>query len=734
MLPLARGMTGTAPVIKPGDRRWIVGIDIGGTFTDAIATCPDGTVRVAKVPSTPQDPGQAFERALRRLADQGVSPGSVRMIFHGTTVATNALLTGGTARVVLATTRGFRDVLGYRDGTRPVVYDLAQPRPRQLVRRADRVEVTERLSGLGEVITPLTPAEADRVARRIAAARPDAVAVCLLFSYLDDTHERLLGEAVARRLPGVPVTLSASVAREFREYPRTSTAVINAGLRPVVGRYLLGLESRLRAQGMPSRLHIMQSNGGCLPAARAAEQAHRLVLSGPAAGVAGAAALGASYGLRRLISLDMGGTSLDVCLIPDGVPPVRARQEVEGAPILAPSADIVTVGAGGGSIARVDRSGRLLVGPESAGALPGPAAYGRGGDRATLTDAHVVAGTLPAGLPLAGELSLDAAAARAVLEPVAAGLGLEASDAADGIIRLAVAQMAAALRRVSVQRGIDPRGYTLVAFGGAGPLHAGLLLRELGFRSVLVPRFPGLFAASGLTASDLRIDDSRTVLAPLAPGLVAELASWYVAAGRRLAAQLRRDGIPGGQIRLAASADCRFAGQGYELSVPVTPRGRAGVAALARRFRDLHQRTYGHADPAQPVEVVTVRLSAFGRLTAAPGAGGETAALGGAAEGAGDAAEGAPPAAAGVTPPAAGPAATAERRPPARSRIGRASVRLPGAPSARQVLVYDRELLSAGTAVPGPAIVHQLDATTVVLAGQRARVDERGTLWLEERR
>ena len=274
----------------------------------------------------------------------------------------------------------------------------------------------------------------------------------------------------------------------------------------------------------------------------------------------------------------------------------------------------MTVGAGGGSIARVDRAGRLRIGPESAGAVPGPAAYGTGGDRATLTDAHVVAGTLPAGLPLAGQFTLDAGAARAVIEQVAGQLGLPVPDAADGIIRLAVAQMTAALRRVSVQRGIDPRGYALVAFGGAGPLHAGLLLRELGFRSVLVPRYPGLFAASGLTSTDIRVDDSRTVLRVLGPDLAADLAAWYAAAVRQLSAQLRRDGIAAGQVRVSATADCRFVGQGYELSVPLAARSARGIAALGARFRELHLRAYGHADPAQDVEVVNVRLSAFGAL------------------------------------------------------------------------------------------------------------------------
>lgn len=699
------------------EESWIVGVDIGGTFTDAIATSSDGQVRVAKVSSTPADPGVAFGEAVAALAQQGVPPGSVQMIFHGTTVATNALLTGRTAKVALATTTGFRDILGYRNGSRPVVYDLTQPRPRQLVARGDRIEVRERLSGLGEVVTPLTRAECDRVAEAVAERKPEAVAVCLLFSYLDDEHERMLGEAIGRRLPGIPVTLSSSVAREFREYPRTSTAVINAGLRPVVGDYLLGLRSRIRALKISPRLQIMQSNGGCLPAERAAEQAHRLVLSGPAAGVAGTAALGASYGMDQLISLDMGGTSLDICLISDGVPPVTAGQDVDGSPILAPCVDIVTAGAGGGSIAAVDRAGRLRIGPASAGAMPGPAAYGHGGDQATVTDAHVVAGTLPAQMPLAGGLRLDRAAATAVLEPVAAGLGLSVADAADGVIRLTAAQITAALRRVSVQRGIDPRGYTLVAFGGAGPLHAGLLLRELGFASVLVPRFPGLFAASGLTSTDIRIDESRTVLGELGSALIRELASWYSAAGRRLSAQLRGDGIPAGQIRLAASADCRFAGQGYELNVPVEPRGVPGVSKLPARFADLHRRTYGHADESQAVEIVNVRMSAFGALPGPGRAGGDRPSE----DAVPDVGEG-------------GRDLAAARRPSPGARLGTARVRLPGTDASRDVPVYRREMLSSGVVVAGPAIVHQLDATTVVLAGQRARVDARGSMWLMEGR
>jgi N-methylhydantoinase A len=411
-------------------------------------------------------------------------------------------------------------------------------------------------------------------------------------------------------------------------------------------------------------------------------------------------ALGAGYGLRRLVSLDMGGTSLDVCLVRDGVPPVTPTQSVGDDPILCPSVDIVTAGAGGGSIAWVDRAGRLRIGPQSAGASPGPAAFGRGGDRSTVTDAHVAAGTLPADAPLAGGLTLDAGAARRAVAETGGQLGLGAEDAADGIVQVAVAQMTAALRRVSVERGIDPREYTLVAFGGAGPLHAGLLLREAGLGGVLVPRYPGLFAAAGLVSADLRIDESSTVLRVLEPPLLPGLASWYRHTAARLTGQLRRDGIRAGRIRVLASADCRFVGQGYELNIGVAPVTQRGLASLAARFRARHLQTYGHTDPAQQVEVVTLRLAAVGALPRP-----EPAAL-----------------------PRGGAA------PPPEAQTRRVRARMPGERAPRTVPLYDRDKLLAGNRVPGPAIVHQLDATTLVLAGQRARIDSRGSLWLEEAR
>ncbi len=678
--------------------RWVVAVDVGGTFTDAVAMSEAGETRVAKVPSKPADPAVGLVNAVRELAGCGVPPGRVGLVFHGTTIATNALLTGNTARVVLIATEGFRDILSYRDGTRPRLYDLELLRPRELVRRRDRIAVRERISGQGQVLVPLEREEIERAVREVTRRRPEAVAVALLFSYLDDAHERALGEALAARLPDVPVSLSSEVAREFREHPRTATTAVTAGLRPVVGRYLLRSLSSLRKVGVDASLVVMQSNGGSVPAERADREAHRLILSGPAAGVTGAVALGARYGLDRLISLDMGGTSLDVCLVRDGVPPIASVQHVDGHSILAPTVDIVAVGAGGGSIALVDAAGRLKVGPQSAGADPGPAAYGLGGADSTVTDAHVVVGMLGKDTPLAGRLALDVAAARDALARIAADLDLETHEAAQGVIAVATAHTVRALRRVSIERGVDPREYTLVAFGGAGPLHAGQLLRELGLASVVVPMHPGLFSAAGLVAADLRVDESQTILRTLGPETVDELTAWYSAAATNLTERLRDDGIPRSRVRLIGSADCRYLGQGYELNVPLRGLGRRGLLGLAAGFHELHQNTYGHAGPEEPVELVTVRLSAFGSLVRPEPA----------------------PVAAGASSP--GRHALAERRP----------VLLPGARARALVPVYRREALRAGNRLTGPGIVEEMDATTLILAGQRAEVDTLGNLWLRD--
>ncbi|GIU99107.1 MAG: 5-oxoprolinase [Actinomycetota bacterium] len=674
-------------------RGWIVGIDVGGTFTDGVAVAPDGELRVAKVPSTPADPSVGLLDCLRRLREGGVD--RVDLLFHGTTVATNAVLTGVRSRVVLLATEGFRDILSYRTGSRPKLYDLMQPRPDEMVPRRDRIEVRERLSSLGEIVVPLTPEEIDRVVEETAARSPEAVAVAFLFSYLNDRHERAIGRALRARLPEVPVTLSSEVAREFREYPRTATAVVNAALRPVVGRYVRRAAAGLRELGVDAPFLVMQSNGGCVPAERADREAHRLILSGPAAGVAGALALAGRHGLGRVIAFDMGGTSLDVCLAQDGVPPVTPVLRANDHPILAPSVDIVTVGAGGGSIASVDRAGRLRVGPESAGADPGPAAYGRGGTAPTLTDAFVAAGVLGPETPLAGELPLDVELARGAVARVGEAVGLDLRTAAEGIIAIAAAHAARALRRVSVERGIDPREFVLVAFGGAGPLLAGWTLEDLGLRAVLVPPLPGLFSAQGLMSTSLRIDGSQTVLSVLGPRVIREALAWFDRTGRRLLRQLREDGVDPARARVVGSVDCRYLGQGYELSVPLPTIDAAGLRAVADRFHELHARTYGHADPSEPVEIVTLRLSAFGDLDRPPS----------------------PELPRGGSRPRA-EALAGERKVHLR-RTGRAPVP-----------VYRRSHLRAGNRLVGPAIVDQMDATTLILAGQSAEVDRHGNLWI----
>jgi N-methylhydantoinase A len=676
---------------------WLVGIDVGGTFTDGIAVHSDGRLRVAKVASTPHDPSVALVESLEELQRSGVDASDTLLVFHGTTVATNALITGRTGRVVLLATEGFRDVMAFRDGTRPVLYDLRQPRPSELVHRDDRLEVAERISGLGEVVLPLSDAEVERVVNEVVGRNPEAVAVAFLFSYLRDDHERRVAEAVRKALPRVPVTASSDVAREFREYPRTVTAVVNAGLRPLVGRYLDRAANGVQRLGVGATFLVMQSNGGCVPARRASAEAHRLVLSGPTAGVTGTIALAERHGLDKVISFDMGGTSLDVCLVDDGVPPTTSIQEVEDHPVLVPAVDIVTAGAGGGSIASVDRSGRLRVGPESAGADPGPAAYGRGGGVATLTDAHVVCGIL--GDELAGGLRLDAAAAERAVGAIGEPLGLDPVAAAEGIIAVATAHGVRALRRVSVERGVDPRGFTVVAFGGAGPLVAGRVMDELGVAAVVVPPHPGLFSAAGLVAANVRIDDAQTVLRALDDDLVPQLLDWYRGGVARLVDQLRDDGIARARIDTVASADCRYEGQGYELELPLRSVSAAAVRKLRAAFDERHAAMYGHADPSSRLEIVTLRLSAFGalerhRLATVPR---------------------------GTRAPR-GEAVIAHRR----AALGRARP--------RRVPVYSRDLLRARNVIDGPAIIADMDATTVVRRGHAATVAPDGSLWLRGKR
>lgn len=669
---------------------WTVSVDTGGTFTDAIARSADGRVVVAKVASTPDDPSRGLGNAIAALAERGLPLEEVSLLCHGTTVATNAILTDGLAEIALVTTKGFRDVMGYRQSSRPDVYSLEPRRPRDIVQRHARIEAEERVDSRGRVLVELADEEIARVVAEVAALRPRAVAVSFLFSYLNSDHEQRMGAALAEALPHIPVTISSDVAREFREYPRTATTVINAALRPIVGRYLTRAEEAVGDAGMRSPFVVMQSNGGSVPADRAERQAHQLVLSGPAGGVAGLVDLAERHDENNLISLDMGGTSTDVCLVRDRRAPFAREQRVQDHTLLAPTIDIHTIGAGGGSIAWVDATGRLRVGPRSAGAVPGPASYGRGGIEPTITDAHVVLGTLGAGR-LAGGLELDRAAAIAAMRRVGDPLDLDPDQAAEAVLAIGLAHMVQAVRKVSVERGLDPKEFSLVPFGGAGPLHAGLLLKHLGLRSIIVPRQPGLFSADGLLVAGLRFDDSRTVLKSFDVDDLGELVGWYrqaVTSGRN---QLLADGVPSEAISTLASVDCRYRGQGYELTVPLDGHDEGALRAAGELFHAAHEELYGHANRGEEIEIVTVRVAVTGSYCRIER---ETETAGG---------------------PQVDPVVTTRE------------VLIPGSGHVK-VPVYDRELLAAGAEFSGPAIVQQMDATTLILQDQTLTVAPQGDL------
>jgi len=567
-----------------------VGVDVGGTFTDLVALAPDGTIRLAKVPSTPDDPARAVWQAVETLGSVPVAA-----LLHGTTVATNALLERRGARVVFVTTAGFEDLLWLGRQDRAGLYDLSRHHPPPVVDRARVVGVTERIGPDG-VVVPLASTEIDRVVTAVRDLAPDAVAICLLFSFRDGSHERRIAGALRVALKDVPVVASADLLPVFREYERFGTTAAEAYLRPLVGGYVERLETEAARRGV-GELRVMASNGGTLSPAQAAQRATALALSGPAGGVEGARRFGAMFGERRLLTLDMGGTSADASVVLDGEPLTAMAGAVGGVPLALPHVLIETVGAGGGSVAWVDPGGALRVGPRSAGAVPGPACYGRGGTEPTVTDAALVLGWLDATQPLASDLRLDAPAAHAAVERVAQEAGLDAVRCAEGIVEIVVANMVRALRRVSVERGLDPRSMTLVPFGGAGPLFTCRLAESLGMTRALVPPHPGVLSALGLAAAPARVERLASV-----HRLVADLSDedWRALYDPVIAA-VRRE-LP--DARLTRLADCRYPGQGYEVTVGAD----AGLEALAPAFHAAHRIRFGHADMARPVEIVNVRV------------------------------------------------------------------------------------------------------------------------------
>jgi len=689
--------------MNTGRTRWLVGIDAGGTFTDVCLIAEDaGALHLLKVPSSPEDPARAIVEGLGRILDQQGDArrdqGEVTYFGHGSTIATNALIEGQGAQTGLITTAGFRDLLELGRQRRPDLYDLQADKPAPLVPRDRRLEVHERVHFDGRVECELDATEVRAVVRRLKEMGVRSVAVCFLYSYVRPQHEQMVRRIIAEEFPAAFASASHEVVPEFREFERLSTVVANAYLGPVMSTYLSRLRPQLSALGVSVAPHITQSNGGVISFETAEAEPVRTVLSGPSSGVVGASYIAGLAGYENLITFDMGGTSTDVSLVEHGQPALSSQMDVHGYPIKTPMLDINTIGAGGGSIAWIDSGGHLKVGPRSAGAVPGPVCYDLGNDEPTVTDANVVLQTLNPTSLLAGSMPISANAARGAITDLAMRLGMDTMATAQGIISVVTANMARVVRVISVQRGYDPREYTLVAFGGAGPLHAARLARELEIPRVMVPEAPGVLCALGLLMTDLRTNYALTRILPAVEDSLAAVADAFAEIERRAAAWFDREGIDPARRVTQRSIDMRYAGQNYELSVPVDAGDitAATIQRLLDGFARAHEQMYGYVAAEEPVQIVTVRLDAVGLTTKAT-----------------------------LTP------GTGDDPDPASARVGTRDIYLPESGGWIPVSVYDRPLLRTGNRVAGPAVIEQMDSTTLILPGQAAQVDPYRNLIIE---
>lgn len=589
-----------------------LGIDVGGTFTDIVVLDSEGKFSVEKVPSTPTDPSVGILNGIKQIvATRGVKIENLVLFAHGSTVATNALLEHKLPRTALVMTKGFGDVLEIANGVRPAVYSMRNVKAEPYVPRDLVFEIAERVDRLGNVLRPLEDEAVRRLVEQVRDADVQAVAITFLFSFRNPSHERQVAAALKAALPGVAVTISSDIAPEIEEYPRANTAVVSAALQPLVADYMDGIVAGMQDIGLDCPLYVMQSNGGVMSASEAAENAHRMVLSGPAAGVLAATKLAEQTGVGNQITFDMGGTSTDIALISDGRAPLTRATEFEGRPLLVPQFAIHTIGAGGGSIAYVDKAGLLHVGPESAGAVPGPACYGRGGTRPATTDAHVVLGRIDPSNFLGGEMSLDVEAAkRAVKEHVADPLGISIEEAAAGILEVADTVMAKGVRVVSVNRGFDPRDFSLLPFGGAGAMHAANVARIVGVGSVLIPSNPGTFSAVGLAQADLKYDFTSVVDKAMHFLPADELAALYEPLEQQAATQL------GGEISMIRLARFHYAWQDNNVEIILRDGDvtEESLAEAIERFHAGHLAEFSHNDPEGVVEVASISLEATGRF------------------------------------------------------------------------------------------------------------------------
>lgn len=589
---------------------------MGGTFTDLVVV-RDGKVDIAKVPSTPRQPDVG---ALQAIAAAGIGLGDITDLVHGSTVATNAVLERKGGRVGVFVTAGTRDLFGLQRQDRTAIYDLKYRKPEPVVVRDDICEIDERLAPDGSVITALDDTALAETAAAFLAGGPfDAIAICLLHSYANPTHERRIADVVGRLAPDIPVTCSCDVSPEFREYERASTTALSAYVQPVISRYLDRLVIELEGGGFGGRFSIMQSNGGRMPAGGMARNAIAALFSGPAAGVVGAVGVAAQSGVRNIITLDMGGTSTDVSLIADGQPQLAPQTLIDGLPVRTPVIDIATVGAGGGSIAWVDDGGLLRVGPQSAGATPGPACYGRGGSEPTVTDAHLIRGTLQSGSFLGGTMDVDRDAAVAAFQPLADRFGLSIDAVADSAIRIAESNIVRAIQQVSTEQGLDPRDFVLVPFGGAGPLHAARIAEDLDIETLLVPRNAGVLSAAGLLMADYVHYRARTERTRLDEDAVATVKRILAELAEEAAAYLRDVGVDGEQ-RVEHIVEMRYVGQAFELSVPIDGALESlTFADLFEAFRAAHHRIFEFSKPPEkPAEIVSYRVGVHAKLDAFP--------------------------------------------------------------------------------------------------------------------
>ena len=672
----------------------MVGVDVGGTFTDFCAVHQiSGTVRHFKRSSTPHNPGEAILSGLREMcAAHEIEPADIDRLCHGTTVATNALIQRKGGRVALITTFGFRDLLEIGRQTRPHMFSLQEDHPAPLVPRQRRFEVNERIGPDGEVIVPLDGNSMSSILSAVEKSCVDAVAVCCLFSFLNKEHEQRIGEELRKFLPDVSVSLSSDVRPEFREYERCSTTVLNAYLQPVLTHYLSYIETEVKELLPSSSVRIYQSSGGLMSVDTARAFPIRTTLSGPAAGVVGAIHVARASDRPNSVTLDMGGTSADVALIRNGDAGTSMNRDVAGFPVRLPMVDIHTVGAGGGSIAWFDRDGLLKVGPLSAGADPGPASYSRGGTVPTVTDANLVLGRLSKAGLVGGRMDLDIEAARKVIQPIGEKLGFSIEKAAQGILGIVVANMVRAVRTISVERGLDPRKYTLIPFGGAGPLHATQVARALDMGEIVVPGAPGILCAQGLIVSDLKEEFVRSGRYPIDSNGVKKLKEVVEELAESARDWFTLENISGYSQYLILSLDTRYVGQNFELPVAVRQDGIGSIPLLkdaesiVSKFNSVHEQFYGFSNDSEAVEVVNVRLTACGRLDVI-----ESSQENGAGNGSPESIE-------------IRPVWFSDDEP----------VETP---------VYDRVTLREGISMTGPAIIEQLDSTTIVYPGDSITVD-----------